>query len=81
MEVTVYQPDGPCFKCKSTKLALDAENIPYTTEVADEATINRYKAEGHSAFPIVVAKFGDDVTWTWSDYRRDHVKELAKLAS
>lgn len=83
MEVTVYQPpEGvPCYKCEGTKRALKNANIPYDAVHADDAIIDKYKAEGHTSFPIVVASFGDSVTWTWSDLRLDHVKELAKLAT
>lgn len=77
--VTVYQPEGPCHKCKVTKMGLDAEGVPFTAVTADEETIEKFKAEGHMTFPIVVATFGDNVTWTWSDYRRDNIAKLVEL--
>ena len=79
MEVTLYQPPGFCHKCKATKLGLETEGIPFTAVTAGEEDIARFKGEGHVTFPVVVATFGDNVTWTWSDYRRENIAQLAAL--
>ncbi len=79
MEVTLYQPDGPCHKCRLTKHGFDAHGIAYSAVTADTDTIDRFRDEGHSSFPVVVVSMGDSVTWTWSDYRRDNISELASL--
>lgn len=77
--VTVYQPDGPCVKCANTKRQLTRNKVPYTTVTADDDTINRFRAEGHVAFPIVVVDLGDGASWTWSDFRNEEIKRLASL--
>lgn len=81
MDVTLYQPDGPCHKCRLTKHGLEAHGVAYTAVTADAEVIERLKGDGHTTFPVVVAKFGDDVTWTWSDYRRENIAELARLTA
>lgn len=75
MVVEVYQPEGPCAKCKITKMALDKGGVPYTVITADDEAVQKFRAGGHSSFPIVAV----DGEVAWSDYRRDKILELAKL--
>lgn len=79
MKVTVYEPDGPCYKCKTTKSALENKGIEYETATANDETIEQWKKDGYLSFPVVVVEFGDGVTYQWSDLRVDRINELAKL--
>ena len=80
MEVTLYHPAGPCPKCAATKLYFQREGVDFTPILVDEEVIQRLKDEGHQSFPVVVVTHDDGSTWTWSDFRHDEIKRLAKVA-
>lgn len=79
MDVTVFSPVEPCMKCSVTKRRLSKNDVPFSDVVADDAMVERFKAEGHSSFPVVVVDLGDGATWTWSDCRPDHISRLVDL--
>lgn len=82
LSVTVFSlPHDKCHKCKITASALDKEGIPY--EVVDlmdnPELVEQFRAEGLATAPIVAVTLGDGASWTWNDYRHDHIKRLGKL--
>lgn len=82
MVVTVYSlPDKQCPKCKFTKASLDKEGIPYEVVDLTESPdiVEKFRSEGLMTAPVVVVILGDGATWTWNDYRHDHIKRLGKL--
>ncbi|SKT44735.1 glutaredoxin [Mycobacteroides abscessus subsp. bolletii] len=80
MEVTIYSPDVPCVACSTTKRQLDKNGIEYVSVVASAEQVERFKADGYSAFPVVVVDCGDGATWSWSGFRFDDVKRLIELS-
>ncbi len=77
--MTVFSPSAPCSSCAATKLAFKRSGVPFVSAVASDDDVARFKAEGHSAFPVVVVDLGDGASWTWSGYRHDDVKRLQAL--
>jgi hypothetical protein len=60
-------------------MRLKKKNIPFNTEIADDATIDRYRDEGHASFPIVRVEFGDRDPLVWSGFRLTEIDRLADL--
>jgi predicted RNase H-related nuclease YkuK (DUF458 family) len=63
----------------ATKLALKKQGTSFEAVVATDEQVEKFKADGHVAFPVVVVNFGDGATWTWSGYRHDDIKRLKEL--
>ncbi|MBR5951020.1 MAG: glutaredoxin-like protein NrdH [Actinomycetaceae bacterium] len=74
MNVSVYSKPV-CVQCKATKRAFDNAGVRYT-EIdlsQDEKALNKVKALGYSAAPVVIA--GSE---HWSGFRPDKIKETVK---
>lgn len=74
-DITLYVPNSPCNQCFATKLHFKREGIRFNEVIADEATIDKFRDEGHASFPVVVA--GDQKPW--SGYRIDRIQQLAEV--
>lgn len=82
--VTVYQSDAPCIQCQTTKLRLNRPGkglpaIPFQAVTADDAAIDRFRAEGHSSFPVVTVDREGEPPWTWSGFRLTEIEKLAEF--
>ena len=82
-KVTVFSlPDSVCVKCRATKLALNKAEVPYEVVRLDKdpetlAYVKSLVGDKTQA-PVVVVDYGDGVTLTWTDFRLDKIKQLAK---
>lgn len=79
LDVTMFVPPVDCSACRATKVALDKLGVSYTVVEADGEVADGLRAEGFSAFPVVKVDCGDGSSWSWSGYRFDDVKRLARL--
>jgi len=80
--VTVYSQPA-CQPCKFTKMKLAQLGVEYETVQLDEdpTALEKIKAMGYSAAPVVVVDLGDGATWTWAGYRPSEIERLVSLAA
>ncbi len=73
--VIVYSTGPSCVKCNATTRLLARLTVPFElrllADFPDEA--EKFRAEGHTSAPVVVAPDGE----TWSDFRPDRVADVA----
>jgi hypothetical protein len=64
--------------CQATKAFLRGRKIEFTPVTATDEDMDRFRADGHSSFPVVVVQFPDGSTDTWSGFRHTKLSELTK---
>lgn len=80
--MTVYSlPHDVCHKCRMTTALLEKEGVLFeSVDLMERPDLaDKFRADGLGAAPVVVVDLGDDATWTWNDFRNDHIKRLGKL--
>ena len=78
-KVVMYTPASECVACRTTKIRFDALGIKYDLVEADDETVNSLRSQGFAGFPVVKVDCGDGSSWSWSGYRHDDIKRLARL--
>lgn len=54
--------------------------IDFIAETASDEDIVKFKAQGHDAFPVVIVELDDGSVRSWSGFRNEEIKNLAKLS-
>lgn len=75
----MFTPPDDCSACRATKVSFRKLGIDYQIVEADDATVEKLREEGHTAFPVVKVDLGDEASWSWSGYRFDDIKRLAQI--
>ena len=78
-KVVMYTPASECPACRTTKIRFDKLGIKYEVVEADDETVNFLQSQGFTGFPVVKVDCGDGAAWSWSGYRHDDIKRLARL--
>lgn len=71
MLITVYDTQN-CMKCRLTENRLTAAGVSFRHTLATDDDIERFRALGASAFPVVFI----DGELAWYDFRPDMIKKV-----